>query len=68
MNDRITVTSAQVLAAHMEIRLAEELGHTVSPLIRRWSDASPKRRPDPRSSRGVRVGPTRVRRSLMTAR
>ena len=48
MSDRIVVTPAQVTAAQMQVRLAKELGRTVSPLIRRIADAKPRptTRPD----------------------
>lgn len=39
MSDRIVVTSAQVLAAQMQVRLANELGETLSPLVRRIAEA-----------------------------
>ena len=37
--DRIVVTSAQVMAARMQVELAKELGRTVSPLVRRIAEA-----------------------------
>lgn len=42
MSERIVVTPAQVTAARMQVHLAEELGRTVSPLVRRIAEATPR--------------------------
>ncbi len=34
MTSQLTVTPAQVLAAQLQLRLADEIGETVSPLVR----------------------------------
>ena len=56
MSDRITVTSAQVIAAQMQVRLAQELGRAVSPLVRRIADAKPR----PRDTDRIVVTSTQV--------
>jgi hypothetical protein len=39
MSDRIVVTPAQVTAAKIQVALADELGETVSALVRRIAEA-----------------------------
>jgi len=41
MTEQITVTPAQVVAAKMQVELADQLGEAVSPLVRRIAGATP---------------------------
>jgi hypothetical protein len=51
VNAHITVTSAQVAAAQLQIELAAELGEEVSPAVRAIAQATRTAAPRPRGSR-----------------